>query len=84
LPMGYQNGFAVARSHGGGLFAAIGDWWARRKLCVTIGGQKARVIGHVGATQTVVNITELKCAAGDVAIFDVDPLYAKGLVREYR
>ena len=30
------------------------------------------------------NVTDLKCSAGDVATFDIDPLYAKGFVIEYR
>ena len=32
-----------------------------------IGGQRARVIGRIGATETVVNVTSLKCSAGDAA-----------------
>ena len=32
----------------------------------------------------VVDVTDLKCSAGDPAVFDIDPLYARGFVREYR
>ena len=51
---------------------------------MTIGGQKARVIGRVGASETVVNVTDLKCSAGDVACFDMDPIFARGFEIEYR
>ena len=42
------------------------------------------IIGRIGAIETIVDVTELKCAAGDAAVFDIDPLYARGFTREYR
>ena len=32
----------------------------------------------------MLNVTNLKCSAGDLATFDIDPLFAKGFTREYR
>ncbi len=84
LPVGYLNGFGVARVRDGGLFAALRRWWKGRKITVRIGGERARVIGRVGGVETLLDVTNLKCAAGDLVYFDIDPLYAKGLVREYR
>ncbi|MEG2421491.1 MAG: alanine racemase [Oscillospiraceae bacterium] len=84
LPIGYQNGFALSHRQPQGVLAAIAQWWRTRKRTVTIGGEKARVIGHVGAIETVIDITNLKCATGDLALFDIDPLFAKGLTLEYR
>jgi len=84
LPVGYQNGFGVARVRDGGFFAAIRRWRAARHITVRIGGQKARVIGRIGALETLVDVTDLKCSSGDLAYFDIDPMYAKGLKREYR
>ena len=84
LPVGYQNGFGMARPWAGGFFAALRRWLAQRQITVRINGQKARVIGGVGAMETIVDVTELKCAAGDKAVFDIDPIFAKGFVREYR
>ncbi len=84
LPVGYQNGFTVGRSRDAGLWAALRRWWGAKRVCVRINGQRARVIGRVGAIETIVDVTDLKCAAGDVAVFDIDPVYAKGFVREYR
>lgn len=83
LPVGYQNGLGVDK-------APATFWEALRRLfsfrgqTVRINGQKARVLGAVGATETLVNVTGLKCAEGDTAVFDIDPLYARGFRREYR
>ena len=84
LPVGYQNGFGLARPRTDGLLAAFRRWLARRKITVRINGQKARIIGGIGAIETIVDITDLKCAAGDKAVFDIDPIFARGFVREYR
>lgn len=84
LPVGYLNGFGISRSGGGGLFAAIRRWWRGRAVTVRVDGQKARVIGRIGALETLVDVTDLKCAAGDRVSFDIDPVYARGLTREYR
>ena len=84
LPVGYQNGFGVTRPRTSGLLAAFRRWLARWRITVRINGQKARVLGGIGAIETVVDVTDLKCAAGDKAVFDIDPLFAKGFVREYR
>ena len=84
LPVGYQNGVGMGRPRAGGLLDAIRRWLTRRQITVRINGQKARVIGGIGAIETIVDVTELKCAAGDKAVFDIDPVFAKGFVREYR
>lgn len=84
LPAGYLNGFGTSRARDAGLFTAIRRWWRGRAVTVRIGGQKARVIGRIGALETLVDVTDLKCAAGDKAYFDIDPMYARGLMREYR
>lgn len=84
LPVGHQNGFGVARVKDSGLFAALRRWWKGRKTTVRIDGQKARVIGRIGALETLIDVTDLKCSAGDKAYFDIDPMYARGMTREYR
>ncbi|MFQ7854466.1 MAG: alanine racemase C-terminal domain-containing protein [Flavonifractor plautii] len=78
LPVGYQNGFGVARAQGGGLGALLRRWLAARRRTVRVNGQRARILGAIGAIETVVDVTDLKCSAGDPAVFDIDPLYARG------
>ena len=84
LPVGYQNGFGVARPRDAGLLALLRRWRAERRVSVRIGGAKARVIGRIGAIETLVDVTRIQCAPGDLAVLDIDPMYARGFAREYR
>lgn len=84
LPVGYQNGFGVERPRDPGFWAMVGRWRRQRRACVYIGGQRARVIGYIGAIETVVDVTNIKCSAGDTAAFEIDPMFARGFVTEYR
>ena len=84
IPVGYQNGFGISRSAGSGIGDALGRWRAERKQSVRIAGVKAEIIGAIGAIETLVDVTDLKCAPGDLVEFDMDPMYARGFVREYR
>ena len=84
LPVGYQNGFGVTRYRDVGWLGALRRWLAGRRRTVRIHGEKARIIGSIGSIETIVDVTDLKCSAGDPAVFDIDPLYARGFVREYR
>lgn len=84
LPVGYQNGFGVERVHDKGLFAVWNHWRQVGSRTVRINGQKVKVIGRVGAMETVLDVTQVRCSAGDIAQFELDPLFAKGIAREYR
>ncbi len=35
-------------------------------------------MGPIGADETAIDVTDLKCTAGDVVCFDINPFYAKG------
>ena len=84
LPVGYQNGFGVARPRETGFWALWARWRRARKRTVRVGDQRVRVIGPIGATETLLNVTNLKCSAGDLAVFDIDPIFARGFAREFR
>ncbi len=84
LPVGYQNGFGVVRPRESGFWAAVRRWQKGRRRTVRIGDQRASVLGSIGATETVLNVTNLRCSAGDLALFEMDPLFARGFLREYR
>ena len=84
LPVGDQNGFGVAHSREPGLWATLRAWWASRHLTVRINGQKARVLGRPGSIETLVDVTDVSCAVGDLAAFSLDPMFARGMNREYR
>ena len=84
LPVGYQNGYGVERLRESGFWAFLRAWRRSRTRTVRIGDQRARLLAPIGATETLLDVTDLKCAAGDLAVFDLDPLYAKGFQVEYR
>lgn len=84
LPVGYQNGYGLSRPREATFWAMLARWRKDRKRTVRVGGQKVRVIGPVGATETLLNVTNVKCSAGDLAVFDIDPLFARGFVTEFR
>ena len=84
LPVGYHNGYGVERLRESGFWAFLRAWRRSRTRTVRIGDQRARLLAPIGATETLLDVTDLKCAAGDLAVFDLDPLYAKGFQVEYR
>lgn len=84
LSLGYQNGFGAQRPRESGLFALVRAWWQGRRQTAWLGDQKAPVVGQIGARETLINVTDLKCSAGDTAVVELDPLYARGIKREYR
>ncbi|MEG0764811.1 MAG: alanine racemase [Pseudoflavonifractor sp.] len=84
INVGYLNGFGICYSRDRGLWSALCRWWKSRKVSVRVGGQKVKVLGGIGALETLLDVTDLKCAPGDPVYFDLDPMYAKGFVREYR
>ena len=84
ISAGYQNGFGVEPPVGKGLWAALQRRRRMRRRCVTWNGAKARLLGHIGATETAIDVTDLKCSAGDTVCFDIDPIYAKGFQKVFR
>lgn len=79
LPAGAYNGFGLLAKgeESGGLKQ-------RRKPLVTIGDQKAPLVGEIGLLDSAVDVTGIECRVGDVAVIELDPVYAKGVQRAYR
>jgi len=83
LSVGYYHGFGVDRYIvERSLFDIVR--WRRRKTSIMINGQKARVLGSVGLMHTMVDVTNVDCTVGDIALLDVDPVNVKGLPIVYR
>ena len=83
LSVGYYHGFGVDRYIvERSLFDIVK--WRRRTTFVRINGQKARVLGSVGLMHTLVDVTNIDCTVGDIALLDVDPVNVKGLPIVYR
>jgi len=83
LSVGYYHGFGVDRYIvEKSLFDIVR--WRRKKTFIKINGHKARVLGSVGLMHTMVDVTNIDCTVGDVAVLDVDPVNVKGLPIVYR
>lgn len=83
IPVGYQCGLGVLPPVNTPWDALL-RFFRNRRRTVRINGQRARVLGAIGVVETLVDVTQLKCSAGDRAVFDVDPMFANGFTREYR
>lgn len=84
LPVGITHGFGVTVIRETGLFALWRRLRAERKRRVRIGGHKVKILGGIGVSETILDVTDVKCSAGDIAVFDMDPMFAKGFEREFR
>ena len=83
LSVGYYHGFGVDRYIVDRSLFDIARY-RRRKTYIRINGQKARVLGSVGLLHTMVDVTNIDCTVGDIALLDVDPVNVKGLPIVYR
>ena len=83
LSVGYYHGFGVDRYIVERSLFDIARY-RRRKTYVRINGQKACVLGSVGLLHTMVDVTNIDCTVGDIALLDVDPVNVKGLPIVYR
>lgn len=84
VPVGYQHGFGVERPRPAGLLGTLGRWRRGRRLYVRVNGQRARVIGSVGVSETLVDVHRSEVLRRRCGLLDLDPMYARGCVRQYR
>ncbi len=83
VPLGYADGFHAEKARDSfrirdGLFYALSDMKKaifKKRIFVTVNGKRARVLGHIGMTHTVCDVTDIDCNIGDTACFDVNPVY---------
>lgn len=84
LPVGYTHGWGISPIRETGFWALWRRVRAEKKRRVKIGGHKVKLLGGIGASETILNVTDVKCSAGDLATFDIDPMFARGFEREFR
>ena len=83
IPLGYNDGFLVEKTRDiyrlrdviRYMLSDLKRLVSGGKFYVSIGGRRARVLGHVGLNNTIVDVTNIPCAVGDEAVFDCSPLY---------
>jgi len=91
IPIGYSNGFCAEKAKDtyrpkDTLRYVLSDLkrgFLGKKLYVTIGTSKARVLGHVGMLHTVADVSNLDCCTGDTATLEINPLFTRDLTVEY-
>lgn len=90
--VGYYQGFgAPARNDLSrfrdclvGVLSNIKAFLTHRAIYVTINGQRARVLGHVGMVQTICDVTDIPCKIGDTIRIEINPLKFQALDVVYR
>lgn len=83
IPVGTADGFMLEKARDTFRFgdciryaaSAFKSFVTGKRFYVLINGKRARVLGHVGVNHTVADVTEIDCAPGDVAVFDVSPMF---------
>lgn len=80
IPVGASDGFLVERTRCDFRFCsrfrhAMQVLLGGKSHFVNVGGKRARIIGRVGITHTTVDVSEMDCAPGTPAYFDVDPMF---------
>ena len=92
IPVGWFHGFGV--SYGEDTFrlrdnlrriaSALKSMVLPRRLTVSIGEQKCRVLGHVGMLHTVVDVTDKIVSLGDTATLEINPCRVRGMELRFR
>ena len=92
VPVGYTDGFSVEKKKDlyrprdvlRYMVGELRNGRGKGAIYITVNGQRARVLGHVGLCHVSVDVTGLDVNNGDTAILDVNPLYLSPLVaKEY-
>ncbi len=78
ISVGYYHGYGVVKFDAYRSFFTYLIEKHRRKI-VRINGQRARTVGHIGMMHTVVDVTDIDCSVGDIAVMEADPLDVKSL-----
>lgn len=83
IPVGTADGYMLEKARDSFRFgdsiryalSGFKSFLLGKRFYVSINGKRARVLGHVGVNHTIADVTEIDCAPGDIATFDVSPLF---------
>ena len=84
IPIGYADGFCVEKAKDQfGIktsiiqsLVVIKSFLTKKKITVGINKKNARVLGHIGMLHTVVDVSNIDCEIGDMAIMNVNIIIA--------
>ncbi len=91
VPVGYYHGFCANseqdlfrfRDCVRGVISNVKNMIFPKRIYVTVGSQKARVLGHVGMMHTAVDVTHIDCSPESRVILDANPIMVKGMPRRF-
>ncbi|MBR5542873.1 MAG: alanine racemase [Oscillospiraceae bacterium] len=92
VPIGYSDGFCVEKCRDtyrfkDGIFYILSDikrTLFKKSVYVSVNGYKSKVLGHIGMTHTVCDVTDIPCEIGDNVLFDINPVYVSpDVYKEY-
>ncbi len=84
IPIGYYDSFSIGRQPDvftlkaklGRLWNAFIALFKNQSLYVTINGQRAKVLGHLGMNHAAIDITDIDCNVGTTVVLPTLPFYA--------
>ena len=82
LPAGVSDGVRVGRLKNKRSLAALLPGQVSDTQ-VWIGNTRARILGNIGLTHTIVECTDISCAIGETARIEADPLFCARLLKKY-
>lgn len=89
IPVGHTDGFGMEKRRDSyrvrdslrELWHVFRDAVKEPVTYCSVNGKRAPVIGRIGLTNIVVDVTDIPCEPGDLASFDVNPLTVDGSVK---
>jgi len=89
LSVGWYNGLGLVRegqNEGKKGIDAIKTFISgpRYAPTVKVAGKRTHVLGRIGITFTLIDLTDIDCRPGDIAMLEIDPRMVKGLPITYR
>ena len=83
IPVGTADGYMLEKARDSFRFgdcvryalSGFKSFLTGKRFYVLINGKRARVLGHVGVNHTIADVTDIDCAPGDIASFDVSPMF---------
>ncbi|MBE6910910.1 MAG: alanine racemase [Ruminococcaceae bacterium] len=92
VPVGYADGFNTEKVHDtyrfrDGIMYALSEikrMLTKKTYYGKVAGKSCKILGHIGMTHTVLDVSDVPCNVGDEVSFDVNPIYiSANIPREY-
>lgn len=90
VPLGVCDGYGLSKTEVAfnssdkvnSLLRKVKHFGSDQTLSATLNGKRVRVIGKVGLTDLILDVTDVNCAVGDVAAFEFNPTLVNESVKK--